>query len=219
MVISMKPATFATIHPDSFTITANPGPAPDPDTITAASSATKIVNIYKAYALQRKIYLEFIIAKRISVKLALDSMAEIYYKALKHTHTRHSKVTLRQLLNHLVTTYAAIDQFDLEKNQKKMTARYDPNSPIKTLFKQIINGVAYGEFGDADFMSKKIVDTALLCLKKMGLFHDDLKEWNRKLPLSRDWNTFRVHFAKAHRQWKANLRLTAGQHFPCANAV
>ena len=109
MVISMKPATFATIHPDPFTIPTNPVPAPDPIAIAAASSATKIANIYKAYALQSKIYLEFIEAERISVKLALDSMAEIYYKALKHTHTGYAKVTLRQLLDHLVTTYATID--------------------------------------------------------------------------------------------------------------
>ena len=28
-----------------------------------------------------------------------------------------------------------------------------------------------------------------------------------------------MHFAKSHRKWRANLRLTAGQHFPRANAV
>ena len=74
-------------------------------------------------------------------------------------------------------------------------------------------------WGDAPFMSKQIVDTALLCLAKTGVFHNDLNEWNWKPPLIRDWNTFRLHFAKAHRKWKANLRLTAGQHFPCANTV
>ena len=65
----------------------------------------------------------------------MDSMAEIYYKDLKHIHTGYAKVTFWQLLNHLVTTYAAIDQFDLEKNQEKMMAWYDPNAPIETLFK------------------------------------------------------------------------------------
>ena len=55
MVISMKPETFATIHPNPFTIPKNPGPAPDPDAIAAASSSTKISNIYKAYALQSEI--------------------------------------------------------------------------------------------------------------------------------------------------------------------
>ena len=70
-------------------------------------------------------------------------MAEIYYKTLKHTHTGYTNITLRQLLDHLVTTYAAIYQFDLEKNQEKMTARYDPNTLIETLFEQITDGVAY----------------------------------------------------------------------------
>ena len=64
------------------------------------------------------------------MKLALDSMAELYYKTLKHAHTGYANVTLRQLLEHLATTYAAIDQFDLENNQEKMTARYDLNAPI-----------------------------------------------------------------------------------------
>ena len=126
---------------------------------------------------------------------------------------------MQQLIDHLVTTYAAIDQFDLEKNQEKMTARYDPNALIKTLCEQNPAGVAYAELGYAPFTSKPIVDIALLYLAKTGVFHNDLKEWNRKPPLRCDWNTFRVHFVKAHREWKANLRLTTVQHFPHANSV
>ena len=137
-------------------------------------------------------------------------MAELYYKTPKHVHTGYTDVTLRHLLDHLVTTYAAIDQFYLEKNQEKMTARYDPNAPIETLFDKIADGVAYAELGEAPFTSKQIVDISLLCLVKTGVFNNDLKEWNRKPLLSRDWTTFRVHFSKAHREWKANLRLTAG---------
>ena len=130
MVISMKPEIVATIHPNTFAIPTNPGPAPDPVVIAAASTATKITDLYKAYALKSEIYSEFVSAERISVKLVLDSMAELYYKTLKHAHTGYTNVTLWQLLDHLVTTYAAIDQFYLEKNQEKMTARYNPNSPV-----------------------------------------------------------------------------------------
>ena len=54
-------------------IPTNPGPAPDPDVIAAASMATKIADIYKAYALESTIYSEFVTAEQISVKLALDS--------------------------------------------------------------------------------------------------------------------------------------------------
>ena len=95
-----------------------------------------------------------------------------------------------------------------------MMAHCDPNTLIETLFDKITDGVAYTELGDAPFTSKQIVDIALICLAKTGVFNDDLKEWNRNPLLSRDWTTFRVHVAKAHCEWKANLRLTAGQNFP-----
>ena len=45
-------------------------------------------------------------------------MSELSYKALKNAYTGYADVTLRRLLDHLVTTYATIDQFDLEKNQE-----------------------------------------------------------------------------------------------------
>ena len=146
-------------------------------------------------------------------------MSELYYKALRNTYTGYAGVTLRQLLDHLVTTYAAINQSDLGKNKENMTARYDPNAPIETLFAQIADGVAYAELGEDPFTSKQVVDIALLCLVKTGVFNDDLKEWNHLPLLDRTWPKFRVHFSKAHREWRANLRLTAGQHFPRANAV
>ena len=119
MVLSMKPDIFKTIHPDTFVIPTNPGPAPDPVVIAAASTATKIADIYKAYALESAIYSEFVTAERISVKLAINSMSELYYKSLKNAYTGYAGVILRKLLDHLVTTYAAINQFDLEKNQEK----------------------------------------------------------------------------------------------------
>ena len=77
----MKPDIFKTIHPDAFEILTNPGPVPDPAVIAAASTATKIADIYKAYALESAIYAEYVTAERIFVKLALNSMTELYYKA------------------------------------------------------------------------------------------------------------------------------------------
>ena len=59
-----------------------------------------------------------------------------------------------------------------------MTARYDPNAPIKTLFEQIADGVGYAKLGEAPFTSKQVVDIALLCLAKPGVFNDEIKECN-----------------------------------------
>ena len=78
MVLSMKPDIFKTIQPDAFEIPTNPGPAPDPAVIAASSTATKIADIYKAYALESAIYTEYVTAECISVKLGIDSMSELY---------------------------------------------------------------------------------------------------------------------------------------------
>ena len=59
-----------------------------------------------------------------------------------------------------------------------MTARYDPNAPIETLFAQIADGVAYAGLGDVPFTSEQIVDIALLRLEKTGVFNDNMKKWN-----------------------------------------
>ena len=67
MVISMKPEIFATIHPDTFAIPTNLVPAPDSVAIAAASTATKIADLYKAYALESQINSEFVSAEQIYV--------------------------------------------------------------------------------------------------------------------------------------------------------
>ena len=87
VVLSMKPDIFKTIQPDDFVIPTNPGPAPDPAVIAAASTATNIADIYKAYALESVIYAEYVTEERISVKLALNSMSERYHKSLKNAYT------------------------------------------------------------------------------------------------------------------------------------
>ena len=78
MVLSMKQDIFKTIQPNVFDIPTNLGPEPDPAVIAAASTATKIADIYKAYALESAIYTEYVTSERISVKLALNSMSELY---------------------------------------------------------------------------------------------------------------------------------------------
>ena len=154
LILAMKPSIFRTIHPDAFHIPKNPGASPDATDIATATSATKIADLYKDFDLKLKVYSEFFEAERISVKLALESMNEIYYKSLKNEYTGYTKVTLCTLLDHLFDTYANIDQFDLEKSFQKMTARYDPNSPIESLFEQVSDGVAFAALGNATFTRK-----------------------------------------------------------------
>ena len=105
----MKPTTFATIHPDVLVIPANPGTTLSPSLITEADSAKNITDIYRTFALKQNIYTEYRDAKRISVKLTLNTIDSVLYKVLKHQHTGYSSVTFRALLDHLFNTYTEIN--------------------------------------------------------------------------------------------------------------
>ena len=123
-------------------------------------------------------------------------------------------MSIRNLLDHLVTTYAAIDQFDLEANQGKMTERYDPSSPIETLFDQIANGAAFAELGDRAFTPEQIVDAALLCIAKTGVFQDDIKDWNKKAATDRNWKAFNFFLRRRTETGKQTSVSLLGNIFP-----
>ena len=100
MVLSMKPDIFKTIHPNAFVIPTNPGPAPDPAVIVESSTATKIVDLYKAYALESAIYTEYVTEERISMKLALDYMSELYYKYSSDIESSESFTEIRSAVKY-----------------------------------------------------------------------------------------------------------------------
>lgn len=52
-----------------------------------------------------------------------------------------------------------------------------------------------------------------------GAFLDDIKEWKKKPFVDRTYTTFRPFMNKAHRSWHRHLTVTAGAHYPRANAM
>ena len=97
--------------------------------------------------LKQKIYNNYINAERILVKITVDAVEDIFIKTLKHKHLGYGNIKQRALLDHLFTTYATINQLDLEENKEKMTIPYVVTQPIETLYKQITTGVSFAALG------------------------------------------------------------------------
>ena len=88
----------------------------------------------------------------------------------------YGNVTILQLFTHLYSTYAKISPGDLEANEKRMKAAYDPNLPIEFLFKQIEDAVAYADHGQAPISQVQVTNRAVNLIINTGLFADDCKE-------------------------------------------
>ena len=63
------------------------------------------------------------------------------------------------------------------------------------------------------------MNAAVSAIAASGVLNDDVKEWRKKATTDKTWDAFKKFFSKAHTEWKAELKISAGNHFPRANSA
>ena len=80
------------------------------------------------------------------------------------------RVSTNTMLQHLYDSYGVITAVDIEDNDTKMRADYDPSQPIEVLFHQIETAVEFSEAGNRPYDQKQVVSRAYLLILKTGLY-------------------------------------------------
>jgi hypothetical protein len=71
----------------------------------------------------------------------------MYLDILNDNMVEYSKISAKDMLDHLFETYGNITAVDLEINFEHMRRAWDPQQPVETLFKQIQDCAEYFEAG------------------------------------------------------------------------
>ena len=153
------------------------------------------------------------------MKLLCAAVDDIFISSLSDEHTGYASVTTKEIFQHLNDEYCEIDDVILIENQARISAAYDPNLPIETLWTQISEAVAYAEAGKSKFTKEQILNAAVAAVTVSGVFQEDLKKWKDKTATDKTYANFKPYFMKAHRSWRSSLRTTAGNHFPRVNSA
>jgi hypothetical protein len=83
-----------------------------------------------------------------ALKNQIISLCEpMYLDILNDNMMGYANISSRGMLNHLFETYSNITTVDLEINFEHMRRAWDPQQPVKTLFKQIQECADYSEAG------------------------------------------------------------------------
>ena len=217
--LTMTDTAYAIVSTTAVIAPTNPGPQPDPAKITAATSATAITQIHRQHEKDVKFFEEWQATDRLLVKLICEAVDDDYTAAEKNEYTGYTGTTALRLLTHLIDTYANIDEYDLRANQARLDTPFDPNTPIERLYHQVEEAVAFADAGKTPFTDRQKLNAAVSAIAASGVFNDDVKEWRKKPDGDQTWDNFKKFFSKAHSEWKAELKITAGQHFPRANFV
>ena len=212
----LKNASYITISTNGASYTAPVDPGPSPVHAPGATGA-QITETSRLFTIQRDHFKTSCEFQVILVSMITNNCPEKYLTTLKHPITKFRQCTPIQLLNHLWNEYGTITSHDLTMNYAKMTAQWNPPTPIEDLFLQLREGQQFATEG-----SETIDDTQLLRLcydnvNKTGLFNDALKIWRDK-PV-KTYVLFAAYMTREHEDRMKNQTTSSGAGYAANNVT
>jgi hypothetical protein len=122
----------------------------------------------------------------------------MYLDILSYNMVSYANISARRMLDHLFETYGNITAVDLEINFEHMRRAWDPQQPVKTLFKQIQDCADYSEAGGVLIGHPQQINFGYAKIFATGHFMSACRRWNEKPSAEKTWTQFTSHFAAAH---------------------
>ena len=207
----LSPAAYTTIAATQYVEPIYPGQHPN---VPAGTSAANTSTIICRHTEDLRQWRKF---KNINTTLKnqlLTSIDDIYVHALKDRHIGYMNQSIRTILQHLFDNYGNITPLELEDNDTKMRATWDPNSPFDCLIQQVEDSQDYADDGGQPYTAEQLLRIAYTLVFKTGLYFEDCKAWNACPTAAHTWDNFKTHFQTAQCLLHDQMRTTkqAGFH-------
>lgn len=188
---AMQPGTIPFIEP------INPGAQPAHGNAATAPQMTE-ANRRHDYDVER--YSEY---KAIKNELKLQLISAVhptFIAILRDPIFGLAKVTARDIISHLTTTYGNRTIEDLEANRNQVMAEWDPDTEIEHLWTRATACKIFAEGTTLALSDDAIMNLLLVSLEKTKVFEEDIKAW-RILPLAtQTWAAFTEHFTARNKE-------------------
>jgi hypothetical protein len=152
-------------------------------------------------------------------KLIIESFDDAYLNALSDEILGYANCTSLQLLTQFLTHYAMIAPTELTQSYERLSAPYDPNQPIETLFQQIQDAWAFAVAGGHPYGAATIVNVAYNLVFNTGLFPDACWAWQSRAIAGKTGAQFKLDFATAHREFRLTNQTAQHSGFHSANMM
>ena len=185
----------------SFTAPLDPGVIPpDPTNLTAVQLAEAI----RQYNLARDEFKTYCAFQIILISMITNSCPKKYLTSLKDPITKFRRCTPLALLQHLWTEYGTITSQDLTTNYTRMTAQWNPPTPIEDLFLQLRDGQEFATDGNKTISDSQLLRLCYENVSNTGLYNDALKVWRAKLHATKTYSHFCVYMTSEHEDHMKN---------------
>ena len=128
----------------------------------------------------------------------VDSIDQIYLRALLNRTTGQYSTDLRAVLLHLFTTYGKITPQQVKaKEMATYNMHYDISQPVDTVFNTIDDLVDLADHALSPMTPQQMIDMAYVIFARQPILQQDLRLWNRRPLADRTWANMLTHFREA----------------------
>ena len=112
------------------------------------------------------------------------------------------------MLTHLKTTYGQLSGLEIERNRARLSAAWDPTSPIESLWARIMEIRRIAAVAGQPIDDRAVIALVLPMFERTGLFMHAVNFWNSLENNEQTYAFFGTHFTRANKLRVTNL--TAG---------
>jgi hypothetical protein len=125
----------------------------------------------------------------------IDTIDDTFLCKLRNKYTGYLGISTCNLIDHLLDWYGKITPADIAACKRYMNDPINSTQPIDMYFCKIDDCVQYAANGQVAFTSDQILQTAYYAVSTSGYYNDACKEWRKKTPADKTWQTFKCFFA------------------------
>ena len=173
-----------------------------PDPYPTATILSELVRTHKH---QVRIFNDYHTVDRACKKVIRKSILEKFYKSLLSHIIGFAKVAIIDILTHLITEYAELEEEDVQDIDWKMKESISG----ETLFEEFVEKIGWNkevvEVQNLYYLAQ-IVSMANANINKFGLYQDYCRKWSRKTRSDKIRENFKGHFTRAFKDTRRSSR-------------
>ena len=210
LALTITPAAYLAIAGVPFVPPV--APTAEPVFPNDAPTSAQITEANRLLLVRQKTFRLYHDVDKALVRQIIAATPAIYLNALNDRQSGFSRVTCLQMLTHLRAQYGKVTMAMKDENARRMTAAWQPPTPIDMLFQQLEDGVYF-----ANAAQEPLVDTAVArmgynIIAATGLFTEACRDWCLLDPEAQTFLAFQEHFRKMdnYRRVTSATSATAG---------
>jgi hypothetical protein len=128
----------------------------------------------------------------------IQAVPPVYIAKLKNGELGLANITPKAILEHLTTNYGTIKPQDLANNLVRLSAPWNPDEPIETVFTTGDECRRFATLGEEPIADGPYIRILVDIFTTSGVLDDAVKDWKKLKPEDRDLATCIDHFSRAN---------------------